>query len=286
MVAVKALACELPASLGVPLARWHCPDLARAAVDQGIVASISDTTIWRWLSADAIKPWKVRSWIFPRDPQFAEKAGRVLDLYHRQFEGERLDRRDYVVSMDEKTQLQILERRAPTTAPRARRPIRVEHEYRRHGTVAYLAGWDVHHANLFGRIEATISNQSFDGLVDEIMSSYPYCQARRVFFVVDNGTIHRGQASIDRTHARWPNAHLIHLPIHASWLNQVEIYFSVLQRKVLTPQDIPTEQELTARILAFQQHYAQTAQPFEWKFTRTDLNQLLNTLDNPHVHAA
>src|SRR6266568_9393522 len=83
VIAVKALACELPAATGVPLARWHCPDLARQAAAQGIVASVSGTTIWRWLSADAIKPWRVRSWIFPRDPAFAAKAGRVLDLYAR-----------------------------------------------------------------------------------------------------------------------------------------------------------------------------------------------------------
>ena len=86
-MAVKALACELPAATGAPLARWHCPDLARAAVDQGIVAAISDTTIWRWLSADAIKPWRHRSWIFPRDPDFADKAARVLDLYARTYQG-------------------------------------------------------------------------------------------------------------------------------------------------------------------------------------------------------
>ena len=87
MVAVKALACELPtkADPPQPLARWQCPDLARAAVESGIVASISGTTIWRWLSSDAIKPWQHRSWIFPRDPDFEAKAARVLDLYERRF---------------------------------------------------------------------------------------------------------------------------------------------------------------------------------------------------------
>ena len=96
VVAIKALACELPATSGVPLARWHCPDLARTAVQQGIVASVSATTIWRWPSADAIKPWRVRSWIFPRDPAFAAKAGRVLDLYARTWDGEPLGEDDYV----------------------------------------------------------------------------------------------------------------------------------------------------------------------------------------------
>ena len=117
MVAVKALACELPATTGAPLARWHCPDLARAAVQQGITASISGTTIWRWLSADAIKPWRVRSSIFPRDPAFAAKAGRVLDLYARTFDGESLGDDDYVVSADEKTSIQARIRRHPRCPP-------------------------------------------------------------------------------------------------------------------------------------------------------------------------
>src|SRR5439155_19970098 len=102
VVAVKALACERPAQSGVPLARWHCPDLARAVVAQGITASISDTTIWRWLSADAIQPWRHRSWIFPRDPDFAAKAGRVLDLYDRVWQGRALNAREFVISADEK----------------------------------------------------------------------------------------------------------------------------------------------------------------------------------------
>ncbi len=282
---VKALACELPARLGVPLSRWHCPDLARRAVEQGLVASISDTTIWRWLSADAIKPWRVRSWIFPRDPEFAPKAARVLDLYHRRWEGRDLGSRDYVLSADEKTQLQVLTRRHPSAPAAPGRPPRVEHEYRRGGTMAYLAAWDVHRAKLFGRIEPTVGNDPFDRLVDEVMATQPYASARRVFFAVDNGTSHRGQRSIDRTHGRWPTAHLVHLPLHASWLNQVEIYFSVLQRKVLTPTDVAGPAELAARILGFQDHYEQIATPFEWKFTRDDLDRMLARASLPQVGA-
>ena len=81
VVQVKALACELPADTGLPLSRFSRQDLAREVIARGIVAQISGTTIWRWLDQDAIRPWQHRSWIFPRDPQFAQKAGRVLDLY-------------------------------------------------------------------------------------------------------------------------------------------------------------------------------------------------------------
>jgi len=161
----------------------------------------------------------------------------------------------------------------------------VEHEYRRRGTIAYLAAWDVHRAKLFGRIEATVGNAPFDRLVDEVMATQPYASARRVFFVVDNGTSHRGERSIERTYRRHPTAHLIHLPLHASWLNQVEIYFSVLQRKVLTPTDITDPEELAARILAFQDHYEQIAHPFEWKFTRCDLERMLAAASSPRSAA-
>jgi hypothetical protein len=126
VVAVKALACELPATTGAPLARWHCPDLARTAVQQGITASISGTTIWRWLSADAIKPWRVRSWIFPRDPAFALKAGRVLDLYARVWDSDALGEDDYVISADEKTSIQARIRRHPSLPAGPGRPPRTE----------------------------------------------------------------------------------------------------------------------------------------------------------------
>jgi hypothetical protein len=129
----------LPTSTGVPLSRWHCPELARAAIADGIVATISGTTIWRWLSADAIRPWQHRSWIFPRDPDFATKAGRVLDLYHRRHRGRAIGPHDYVISADEKTSIQARLRTHPTLPAAPGMAMRIEHEYRRGGALAYLA---------------------------------------------------------------------------------------------------------------------------------------------------
>ena len=278
MVAIKALACELPAKTDTPLARWQCPDLARAAVEQGITASISGTTIWRWLSADAIKPWQHRSWIFPRDPDFGPKAARVLDLYARRFHDTPLRPDEYVISADEKTSIQARIRKHATTPPAPSQPARVEAEYFRGGSLAYLAAWDVHRARVFGRCEQTTGIDPFDRLVDQVMTTEPYATARRVFWVVDNGSSHRGQASIDRLQDRWPKLRLIHLPVHASWLNQVEIYFSVVQRKVVSPNDFHTLDEVEARLLDFQQYYEQIATPFEWKFTKDDLNALLERI--------
>jgi hypothetical protein len=172
VIAVKALACQLPAKVGKPLARWQCPDLAQAAVESGIVASISGTTIWRWLSTDAIKPWQHRSWIFPRDPDFGPKAARVLDLYARRFDGTPLRPEEFVISADEKTSIQARIRKHPTTPPAPGQPMRVEHEYIRGGALAYLAAWDVHRAKVFGRCEDTSGTAPFNRLVDQVMTDH------------------------------------------------------------------------------------------------------------------
>lgn len=280
MVAVKAIACELPSQLGLPLARLHVPDIRAEVIKRGLVASISGATIWQWLAEDAIRPWRHRSWIFPRDPDFAAKAGRVLDLYARKFKGKPLQVGEYVLSADEKTSIQARFRCHPTMPAGAGRPMLVEHEYERLGALTYLAAWDVHRATLFGRLEPTTGIAPFGRLVEQVMAREPYRSAARVFWVVDNGSSHRGEAAARRLQDAYSNLVLVHLPIHASWINQVEIYFSILQRKVLTPADSVSMAELADRILAFQASYQEMARPFEWKFTRADLNKLLVRLRN------
>jgi hypothetical protein len=129
IVEIKALACELPARRGLPLAHWSLNELRREAMEHGIVAQISGTTLWRWLSQDALRPWRHRYWIFPRDPAFAVKADRVLDLYQRRWQDKPLGRRDYVLCADEKTSIQARRRKHPPLSPAPGRPIYVEHEY-------------------------------------------------------------------------------------------------------------------------------------------------------------
>ncbi len=113
-----ALACELPAEQGVPLSRWSSQELAREAVARGIVEQISDVTVWRWLSEDAIRPWNYRSWIFPRDPHFRHKAGPILDLYHGRWQGELLHPGDFVVCCDEKPSIKHELASTPAKPPR------------------------------------------------------------------------------------------------------------------------------------------------------------------------
>jgi hypothetical protein len=274
---VIALACALPAETGVPLSRWSASELAREAVTRGVVEQISGVTVWRWLSADAIKPWQHRSWIFPRDPHFAAKAGPILDLYQGRWQGEQLHPGDYVVCADEKPSIQARHRKHRTlpAASRTPRGQRVEHDYQRKGALCYLAAWDAKRAKIFDRCAPKDGIEPFDALVDQFMSVEPYRKARRVFLIIDNGSAHRGQRSIDRLHGTWPNLTAVHTPVHASWINQAEIYFSVVQRKLLTPNDFPDLATLEHQLLAFGRRYQQIATPFEWKFTRADLNQLL-----------
>jgi hypothetical protein len=275
VVQVKALACELPFKLGLPLSRLSIEEIRQHVIAQGLVAEISGATLWRWLSSDALRPWQHRSWIFPRDPNFAAKAGPVLDLYERIWEGVSLGTDDFVMCLDEKTSIQARRRKQPTLPPASDRATRVEHEYFRDGAWTYLAAWDVHRAKVFGRCEVKSGITSVDCLVSEVMNQEPYKSAHRVFWIMDNCSAHRGQKAVDRLRSKWPNALLIHTPIHASWLNQIEIYFSIVQRKVLTPNDFSSLGELEQRLLAFQHRYERTASPFQWTFTRSDLQTLL-----------
>ena len=276
---VKAIACELPKESGQPLSRYSRQDLVREVSRRGIAAKISGRTIWRWLAADAIRPWQHRSWIFPRDPDFQAKAERVLDLYQGLWEGEALGTNDYVISADEKTSIQARIRLHQSLPPRPKEAMRVEFEYERGGALAYLAAWDVRRAKVFGRCESSTGIAPFGRLVQQVMKQEPYRNAQRVFWIVDNGSSHRGAAAVERLQGAYSNLRLVHLPVHASWLNQVEIYFSVIQRKVLTPNDFASLEEVEQRLMAFQSLYEQVAAPFEWKFTRADLHELMAKLN-------
>jgi hypothetical protein len=286
IISVKALACQLPKDLGLPFSKLTHDEIARQAEKQGIVASISGKTVWRWLSKDAIRPWCYRSWIWPRDPDFEQKAARVLDLYHGIWEGKPLSSHDFIISSDEKTSIQARHRLKETTAPASGCYGRVEFEYERMGALAYMAAWDVRQAKIFGLCKTSTGIDSYRELVDLVMCQEPYRSAHRVFWITDNGSSHRGQASIDRLKNWYPNTVQVHTPIHASWLNQVEIYFSVLQRKVLTPNDFENLADLENRILGFQESYETIAKPFEWKFTREDMKKVLAKFDDKQKMAA
>jgi len=248
-------------------------DIVRVVKADDMLSHISASSVWRILDQDAIKPWRFRSWIFPRDPAFIEKAGPVVDLYQRIWHGQPLGARDFVISADEKTSIQARSRTHPSQPPNADQLALFEHEYVRHGAVQYLAALDVHHAKIFGRCEPKTGKAPFGRLVDDVMRQEPYASAERVFWIVDNCSSHRGPKAAKELKEQYSNLILINTPVHASWLNQIEIYFSILQRKVLTPNDVKNTCELEQRILLFQDYYMRTAKPFKWKYTRHSLEK-------------
>jgi transposase len=282
---VVALACERPSDRNVPLSRYSVSELTREVAERlGSETCVpSRSSVWRVLLNDALRPWRHRSWIFPRDPQFLERAAPVLDLYACWWQGQPLWADDYVISADEKTSIQVRRRRHQTLPGGPHRPMRVEHEYARAGVLQYLAAWDVHRAVVVGRCEPKTGKAPFSRLVDDVMRQEPYRSARRVFWIVDNGSSHRGERAADELRARYPRIVVVHTPNHASWQNHIAIYFSIIQRKVLTPNDCTSLDELAERIMAFGERYSSLDKPFAWTFTRRDLERRLrDPLLNPH----
>jgi len=130
-----------------------------------------------------------------------------------------------------------------------------------------------------GRCKPSTGIKAFEALVEQVMTQQPYASAKRVFWILDSGLSHRGQASVQRMAERWPTCVLVHTPVHPSRLNQVEVVFSIVQRKVVSPNDFHDLGQIETRLSAFETRYNATAGPFDWKFTAADLNDLLARLD-------
>jgi DDE superfamily endonuclease len=261
------VACETVAETEQPLSRQSVADVT-ARARRALGKPISASTVWRILDTDAIKPWRYRYWIFPRDPHFAEKAGPILDLYAGLWQGRPLGPQDYILSSDEKTSIQARGRGHPGLPPGPGQPARVEFEYERGGALQYLAAWDVRRGWVMGRCEAKTGIAPFGRLVEQVLAQEPYRSAERLFWVVDNGSSHRGQASVRRLLQMDSRLILVHTPVHASWLNQVEIYFSIIQRKVLTPNDFADLEALRLRLALYEELSNRSPTPFQWKFDR------------------
>lgn len=274
---VQAIACELIYQTEQPLSRQSVWDLAlraRAALRK----PISPSTVWRILHDADLKPWRYEYWIFPRDPRFAEKAEVILDLYAGFWQEKPLGGNDYIISSDEKTSIQARLRCHPSLNPAPGRPRRIEFEYKRGGALQYLAAWDVRRGYIMGRCELTTGIDPFGHLVTQVMEQEPYRSAERVFWVVDNGSSHRGAASIKRLAQSYSTGVLVHTPVHASWLNQVEIYFSKIQRKVLTPNDFVSLAEVEERLHLYEELTNKNPRPFNWKFDRAKLTRFLDRM--------
>jgi transposase len=276
--AVVALACQLPAVTGVPLAHWTGPELAAELAARGLASPMSASSVLRILAEHPVKPWQYQSWIYPRDPDFEAKAKVIVDLYQGFYQDEPLGAGDRILSFDAKPQINARRRLHPTLPAAPGRPVRYEHEYKRQGSLALLAGLDVHTGKVFASTPVTTGIKPFMDLAAQVMARPEYNNASRVFVIVDNGSDHRGQAAVSRLVRAHPNAIMIHTPRHASWLNQIEIFFSVIQRKVVTPNDFTSLSELSTTLLGFVDRYNQTARRFSWDFTAGDLHNLMDRI--------
>ena len=276
-VQVIAIVCETLHEHKLPLSRFSIADLHKIVVKEEGLAGLSHGSLARILTQNALKPWRYSYWLFPRDPDFVRKACVILDLYAGFWEGQRLGPNEYVLSADEKT-IQVLARCHPGLPAIPGHEQLVEFEYERLGTVAYHAAWDVFRGQIFGRVAPNTCIAIFNQLVDLVMIQEPYQSSARTFWIVDGGCAHHPNTFPARLQGMYPNAVAVSLPTHSSWLNQIEIYFSIVQRKVLTPMDVADEGTLTNRLLGFQDYYQETAKPFNWKFTAADLKKRLDAL--------
>lgn len=261
----------------LPLSRFSVSDVCDQLQQLGVPMSYS--TVQRTLARAAIRPWEHEQWLFPRDPLLMQKAAPVLELYRGYWQGERLGPHDYVLSADEMTGLQAISRIHPTLPAAPHRRRRYEFEYERHGTLCYLCFLDVFTGVVYGETSAKTGIDPFEQALRRLLEQRRYQQAERLFLIVDNGSSHHPNTSPERLRAQHPNLTLVHLPVHSSWLNQIEIYFSIVHRKALTPLDFDSLEALEQRLKWFQWHYNQQAQPFQWNYTREKLEKLVQRLE-------
>jgi hypothetical protein len=268
---VTALACTLPRDSGKPLSRWSISELAQAVVQRGIVRRISLGTIWRWLRADRIKPWQYHSWQRPTDPRFLERAIPILSLYER---AQRLARQGHlVVCADEKTSIQARQACGRMTPARPGGPIHVPDRYQRRGAVQLFAALLVHTGETMARCFERKRFVEFQSFLELFFGSVWCRRIRSLHLILDNGSTHapkRLPAWLMSLGLPFP-VHLHWLPVNASWLDQIEIVFSELQRKALTPNDFESPAHVRQRILGFFAERNRRAHPIKWTYTTQKL---------------
>jgi transposase len=282
---IVALATRPPTEDGVPITHWSATDLAQASMDNGIVASISRATVWRLLDQAAIKPHRWHYWLNSPDPDFETKMLDIVALY---LKAQKLKRRgEVVLCVDEKTSIQALQRRFPHKPYRSGSIERIEHEYIRHGTRCLTASLEVATGEIYGHLTDNRPAEVFADFVESV--SRHYRKAKRIHFVLDNLNTHwheetcRVVAKLSRcplppletgvqrrAFLRNSGKRLVFhfTPSHASWLNQIEIWFGTLTRKVIRRGDFASVDDLDAKIIEFIQYYDEyLAHPYRWTYT-------------------
>jgi len=268
---VTALACTLPRDSGKPLSRWSARELARAVIQHRIVRRISGSTIKRWLQADRIKPWQYHSWQRSTDPRFLERAIPVLTIYER---AKALSRKGHlIVCADEKTSIQARRACERTSPARPGQPLHLANRYKRQGAVPLFGGLLVHTGETLARCFERKRFVEFQIFLRMVFGSVWCRRIRSLHLILDNGSTHAPQrlpAWIRTLDLPFP-VHVHWLPVNASWLDQIEIVFSELQRKALTPNDFESTRHVRERISGFFAERNRRARPIQWTYTRQKL---------------
>lgn len=258
----------------VPVSRFSATTIAWIMSAIGVVATISARTVARWLKADKLKPWRFRSWITPKDlSKFMPRACAVLDIYERVAKG-LLDDREIVFSVDEKTSIQARQR-ATNDPTSPGQPARVQHTYSRRGAVNLIAALDVALGTVIGMVCERKNFQVFSAFLTQLVDKAVASGKDTIHFILDNGSLHRPKHLDGWLRERYPNITIIvhWLPVRSSWLNQIEIFFGILQRHVLQPNDFPDLRVLGERIHRFIAFYNMDAEPINWTYTSRDLKR-------------
>jgi DDE superfamily endonuclease len=257
---VVKLACERPDLVGRSLSQWDSTELARQLVRDGVVTSISPQTVQRILSHHKLKPWRHHLWLSPkvsRDAAFAAQVTEIVTLYTCP-----LAFYELVLCVDEKTNLQPRPRKAPTKAAQAGRPVYVEHEYGRCGALNLFAAFDTRTRHVYARMAERKRQVEFIAFLDQLDCEIA-SHITTIHVVLDNLHMHKGkqvQAWL-ATHPRF----VFHFPpVHCSWMNQVEQWFSIVQLKRLRIADFTNKAHLAERVMAFVAEWNEHAHPFQW----------------------
>ena len=254
------MACERPDDRGPSLSCWDCREMARQLAAEGLVPRISPDTVRRILEHHHLKPWRHHLWLSPeapRDAAFAAVVREISDLYTRPLRED-----EVVLCVDEKTSLQPRPRRSPTRAAQPGRPTRVEHEYRRCGALNLFAAFDTRTGKVYGRTAERKRQVEFIAFLEQLDREVP-ATLKTVHVALDNLRMHKGK-QVQAWLAQHPRFVFHHPPVHCSWMNQVEQWFSILQRKRLRIADFADKAALAERLQAFIGQWNQVAHPFNW----------------------
>jgi transposase len=262
-VRVLGVACRDPARFGEERTTWSLESLARVLVDSGRVKTISKSSVHRILEGAGLKPHKVRMWCTSSDPLYDQKLAEITSLYLDPPPGEP------VVCIDEKTGMQALSRLHPLRRPRPGQSCREEFEYRRNGTRCLFACFNVRTGHVLGRTTARRKQDDFLSFLDEVARTYRHGV---VHAVLDNLNTHKS-AAVEEWNRRHGNRFRFHYtPTHASWLNQVEIFFGILVRRVLRHASYGSTKLLEHAIARFlAQWNLREAHPFRWTYRQRTL---------------